>query len=570
MLSFDITDKNVRIIKGVENNGTIKITKAANIKIDKEYIINGSVKNVQELGLLIQKTLLMNKMSEKEAVLSISSNYTIFKELNVPKVKDSEFPKQVKLEMQKAVGVDDSYAVSYIIVGNAVDSQGNEIKEGSASVVTVLATACPQDLIDTYKEVFNFLDVQLKSVMIGCNCVTKLLLSDPRIQEQMPLLAVQVDENFINLNIYEDNKLTFSRFASIDPADYGNSPDYVFEAVNENVSRMLQFHKSRNPRQLIDNIIFYGDTRNYDKLIREFDDMNTSIIKVPPHIKGYENLEFSEYANAIGALFKRNKDIEKVNLLESGGTFSLVNDKIKSDSSFKVIMIGTLVATLVVMGGITAVVKGINAGIEHDIKVEQEYMEDPQTIADLEKYDNRNIMLDNVRNYKNMAYQADNAYKSKAVLNKEVIEKMDKILADVNESTGGNAFIDNLAYNDGTIAIVLADDYADGLNALEGVPKLPAAFAKAIAEDGYFAGVGYTGYEVSDESRTVEGAEIVTVDEETGEEITVAGEDAEIKGQRVQFNLEIYLNGGDAELEQAVEEEEETSESSESGEEGNE
>ena len=53
MLSFDITAKTASILKGTESNGTIKLSKAANIKIDKEFIINGSVKNGQELGLLI-------------------------------------------------------------------------------------------------------------------------------------------------------------------------------------------------------------------------------------------------------------------------------------------------------------------------------------------------------------------------------------------------------------------------------------------------------------------------------------------------------------------------------------
>lgn len=562
MLSFDITDKNVRIIKGVENNGTIKISKAANIKIDKEFIINGSVKNVQELGLLIQKTLLMNKMSEKEAVLSISSNYTIFKEITVPKVKDSDFPKQVKLEMQKAVGIDDTYAVSYIIVGSAKDEQGNEIKEGSASVVTVLATACPQDLIDSYKEVFNFLDVQLKSVMIGCNCITKLLLSDPKVKEKMPLLAVQVDENFINLNIYEDNKLTFSRFASIDPADYGNSKDYVLEAVNENVFRMLQFQKSRNPKDLIDNIIFYGDTKNYDKLISAFDDMETSIIKVPPHIKGYENLEFSEYANAIGALFKRNKDTEKVNLLESGGTVSIINDKIKSDGSFKVIMIGTLAVAIIAMGAITAGLKIYDAGIQKDIDEQVNYIESEQTIADLEKYDNRNLMLDNVRNYKSMAYQADNAYKSKPVLNKEAIDKIDEILNDAATESGVVAYIDNTTYENGMFGMKLAAEYGDILH--DEIPKLPALFAQKLVESGYFAGVEYNGYKVTSVSTQVQGAP--TVDAEGN---PVEAQPQEVTASVVEFDVYVALNGGEAQLEDPADEAAAAADS-ETGEEGNE
>lgn len=568
MLSFDITDKNVRIIKGTESNGTIKISKAANIKIDKEFIINGSVKNVQELGLLIQKTLLMNKMNEKEAVLSISSNYTIFKELTVPKVKDSDFPKQVKLEMQNAVGIDDSYAVSYIIVGSAKDENGNEIKEGNASVVTVLATACPQELIDSYKEVFNFLDVQLKSVMIGCNCITKLLLSDPKVKEKMPLLAVQVDENFINLNIYEDNKLTFSRFASIDPADYNNSKDYVFEAVNENVFRMLQFQKTRNPDNIIDNIIFYGDTKNYDKLVAAFDDMETSIIKVPPHIKGYENLEFSEYANAIGALFKRNKDTEKVNLLESGGTASIINDKIKSDSSFKVIIIGALAASVVIMGGITAVLGIVNAGIKSDIKKQVDYINAQSTIDDLDKYDDRNVKLENVRNYKNMAYQADNAYKSKPVLNQEVIDKIDEILEQTNQELNCLAFIDNIEYSDGDFAMVIADDHADNINEMDGVPKLPALFAQKLDESGSFAGLLYEGYKVSNQSTEIQGEPTTQTDEE-GNPVTVEGQKVEITGQRVEFQIDLYLNGGDAELDDPADMTADNA-SDENGEEGNE
>ncbi len=585
MLSFDITDKNVKIIKGIESNGSIKISKAANIKIDKEFIINGSVKNVNELGLLIQKTLLMNKMSEKEAVLSISSNYTIFKELTVPKVKESDFPKQVKLEMQKAVGIDESYAVSYVIVGNAKDQSGKDVKEGSASVVTVLATACPQDLIDSYREVFNFLDIQLKSVMIGCNCITKLLLSDPKIKAQMPLLAVQVDENFINLNIYEDDKLTFSRFASIDPADYNNSKEYVVEAVNENIFRMLQFQKSRNPEKLIENVIFYGDTKKYDKIVSQLDDMQTSIIKVPPYVKGYENLEFSEYANAIGALFKRNKDTEKVNLLESGGTASIINDKIKSDSSFKGLMIGAVVASLVIMGGITGVCKFINAGIEKDIDAQVSYMEDPATIADLEKHENRTLMLDNVRNYKNMAFQADNAYKSQPVLNQATVNKIDEILAEVNEELDSVAFIDNIAYSNGQWAMVIADDHIDALNELEGVPKLPALLAQKLDEcDEFFAGVEYLGYSVTSESASVNvptqsapqtpaepqvDAEGNPVEAQPQQPQTPSAS-VEIKGQRVEFQISVYLNGGDAQLEDPVDEAAAADETAETGEEGNE
>ena len=33
MLSFDITDKNIRVVKGVESNGKIKISSAATLNV---------------------------------------------------------------------------------------------------------------------------------------------------------------------------------------------------------------------------------------------------------------------------------------------------------------------------------------------------------------------------------------------------------------------------------------------------------------------------------------------------------------------------------------------------------
>ena len=44
MLSFDITDRNIRVVKGVESNGKIKISSAATINLEEGLIVNGHVK----------------------------------------------------------------------------------------------------------------------------------------------------------------------------------------------------------------------------------------------------------------------------------------------------------------------------------------------------------------------------------------------------------------------------------------------------------------------------------------------------------------------------------------------
>ena len=376
MLSFDITDRNIRVVKGVESNGKIKISSAATLNVEEGLIENGHVKDVPNVATLINGVLKRNKMPDKEAIVSISSNLTIFKELTVVKEKNQDMSKTVKQQVQAELNLDDSYCVTYIIVGEA-----EEKSEGGNPIYKVLATACPYEIVNSYREVFKLLGISLRSVMVGCNCITKVLLADTKIKSKMPLLAVQIDNNFISLNLYENGQLAFSRFASIDAEDYGGSEDYVFEAVNENIFRMLQFHRSRNTGEVIENVIFYGDTHEYVRLTDELEklDLKTSLINVPPQIHGHENLEFSLYANAIGAMFKRNRESEKINLLETElGT--VIKNKVRGDNAGYGLMLGLIVGAAAIVGGIWGVMALKDNGINNDIEEIQEQLRSSLTV----------------------------------------------------------------------------------------------------------------------------------------------------------------------------------------------
>ena len=102
MLSFDITDRNVRVVKGVESNGKIKISSAATLNLEEGLIVNGHVRDVPNVATLINGVLKRNKMPDKEAIVSISSNLTIFKEMTVARVKGVDLQKTVK---QQATGL---------------------------------------------------------------------------------------------------------------------------------------------------------------------------------------------------------------------------------------------------------------------------------------------------------------------------------------------------------------------------------------------------------------------------------------------------------------------------------
>ena len=422
MLSFDITDRNIRVVKGAESSGKIKISAALSIDIDEELIVNGHIKDVPNVATLINGAIKKNRMPDKEAIVSISSNLTIFKELEVPKVKITEMQKAVKQQMLAELSLDDIYSVSYTIVG-----------EGENDTYKVLATACPYEIVNSYREMFKLLGISLKSVMIGCNCITKVLLADTKIQSKMPLLAVQIDNNFISLNLYEANQLAFSRFASIDPADYDNSEDYVFEAVNENIFRMLQFQRSRNTGETIENIIFYGDTHDYVRLTDELEklDLNTNLINVPPQIHGHENLEFSLYANAIGAMFKRDKEKEKLNLLDSDFS-SAVRNRGGNENAGNIFMLVAVAVSAVLVGGIWGGLTIKDNGIQDDIQVCQDFIDSPQTASKINYLTRLEGIKEKVDAYNVSMTNAHDAFYSQPVINGDKYDLIESILTDTD------------------------------------------------------------------------------------------------------------------------------------------
>ena len=527
MLSFDITDRNIRVVKGVESNGKIKISSAATLNVEEGLIENGHVKDVPNVATLINGVLKRNKMPDKEAIVSISSNLTIFKELTVVKEKNQDMSKTVKQQVQAELNLDDSYCVTYIIVGEA-----EEKSEGGNPIYKVLATACPYEIVNSYREVFKLLGISLRSVMVGCNCITKVLLADTKIKSKMPLLAVQIDNNFISLNLYENGQLAFSRFASIDAEDYGGSEDYVFEAVNENIFRMLQFHRSRNTGEVIENVIFYGDTHEYVRLTDELEklDLKTSLINVPPQIHGHENLEFSLYANAIGAMFKRNRESEKINLLETE-LGAVIKNKVRGDNAGYGLMLGLIVGAAAIVGGIWGVMALKDNSINNDIDEIQEFIDSPDTAKKLAHRDKLIAMKEKVQDYNTKILNAYDAFYSQPVVDGDKYDTLQAVLDKTAEELEvKEAKILHPAYANGVFTFAVEYEQPDEKKLIEDVP---AQFIMNLTDKnfkenkGYYANAAYTGYNVSVQTESQgEG------DDASSEEKTI-----------VSFNVSTAING---------------------------
>ena len=472
MLSFDITDRHIRIIRGTEANNKIKVSAAASIDLEEGLIVNGHIKDIPKMATIINDELKSKKMADKEAVISISSNLVIFKELHIPKAKGTQLLSMVQNQMQHTMGIADDYSISYSIAG--------EIEEDGVSALKILATACPFEVVDCFRKVFSMLGIGLRSVAVACNTITRLIINDPKMKAKMPLLLVQIDPNFVSLNLYEDNQLTFSRFASIDAVDYDNSEDYIYEAVNENIFRMFQFQKSRNGDNPIRNVVFYGDTTEYIRLTNSLEqmDITTSLLGVPNNVGGYENFEFQAYANAIGAMLRSNKESERINLLEVDAAVG----RSSAGASFAVTVAVAALVSIALVGGITLGANIVKSQYEADTAEIQAWLDDPETAQKVAAVDAMQAKIDKVSNFKSGIEKAKDIFDSRPVFTTQV-------LADIESNfTGTTAEILSYSFKDGYITLnCQADKNSD-----------PSIVIANFVDQDIFDNVTYTGFSYSE------------------------------------------------------------------------
>ena len=234
MLSIDITDRQIKLVRGSAQGNKIKIDEVDFREIEKGLVSNGYIADVPLVAAEIIDMINTRAIKEKDTIVSISSSSILYKELMLPKPRKLSNTAAIEAMIGSNMGISGDYNISYTIVGETVDENKNPL-------IKVLATACPQRLVGGYVKLFTHMGLALKAVNISNNAISRLIQNTPKMSGYMPLLLVQIDKEFLNINLYEDNVLSFSRYFKIDPADYNNAEDSVNQAIYDNLFRMFQF-----------------------------------------------------------------------------------------------------------------------------------------------------------------------------------------------------------------------------------------------------------------------------------------------------------------------------------------
>lgn len=527
MLSIDITDRQIKLVRGSAQGNKIKIDEVDFREIENGLVSNGYIADVPLVAAEIIDMINTRAIKEKDTIVSISSSSILYKELMLPKPRKLSNTAAIEAMIGSNMGISGDYNISYTIVGETVDENKNPL-------IKVLATACPQRLVGGYVKLFTHMGLALKAVNISNNAISRLIQNTPKMSGYMPLLLVQIDKEFLNINLYEDNILSFSRYFKIDPADYNNAEDYVNQAIYDNLFRMFQFFQSRKDMKPIKEMMFYGEIGDFIALTNTVSGFSVPchILSAPTTIASRADFEFTVYANAIGALYKVNKELEHINLLDTTAA--------KESKGLNTFFIGlgaaALISVLAVVGA-NVVVDVINNSIKSEITKVQAQINDTALQARLTTLQQKEGVLANFQSYKDSIANAELMYNympkgTTAVykmLREPFTEKQDGIESvtkeDIRKNLSGMKLIDSVDISGYSVtATYSCKNQAQ-----------PSQYVRALIDQGYFENITYTGYTVEkgeDNKETVEfsltmllkAGNGVAVDKNSANSIIEAGE----------------------------------------------
>ncbi|MDD3832561.1 MAG: pilus assembly protein PilM [Oscillospiraceae bacterium] len=164
MLSIDIGSKQVCVVQGSYRKDNVTIDSSAVTEYDNEVVENGVIKDRPALSFAINEIVKSNRMSSKNAVVTINSSDIIAREFVLPNVKLQNLGLIVKNEMYRILGDNSGHVVDFVITETKADN-----------TLAVMAYAVRKDIVKSYYMLLKELKLRPVALEVHANSMSKLL-----------------------------------------------------------------------------------------------------------------------------------------------------------------------------------------------------------------------------------------------------------------------------------------------------------------------------------------------------------------------------------------------------------
>lgn len=290
IVSIDIGSYETKVIEAKKNNNNIQVIKTFSILTPEGSYNNGYIKNERLLMEKIKQGLKDNKISSKEAYISIKSTAIITREILFPALSSKEIEGMLKYQLEEYLPMDISrYTVQHKIIGKI-------FVEGTEKVI-VLVVAIPKDIVEKHYFLLNNLNLKPLVMDFQSNSISKILKYSSIINNSEPIsnntiAAIDLGHSGTNVSIIKEGVLQTSRVIEIGGEELDNNILSLFEFKRE---ELLEKKK-----EIMDISVLDSSYSDYNRLVNVTKTTIESIIdKIEKVFKFYTSKELGNEINLI-------------------------------------------------------------------------------------------------------------------------------------------------------------------------------------------------------------------------------------------------------------------------------
>jgi type IV pilus assembly protein PilM len=340
VVAFDMGSAIIKIVEGTYYKNQLTIDKYIKMQTPKNAIIDGEIKKLDELVIRLGEVLKENNIKVKDGICTNNSTLIINREILIPKVEDEELDTVVRYEIQQYLPINlDDYILQVTIL--------NEENVNGVDKLNVRVIAYPDKIAQGYYNLLIKLQLKPYVLDVNYNAVNKFINYTPldnnyEYKENDSVALIDIGASFINVNIYKNKKLDFTRIIKAGGNDinsylnemegmkFDESEEFKINKVNlldkndsknievrniadewiEKIEKIIQFYRNKNIENNLEKILIFGGC---SKLNGFEEYMNEKIGIKTKRVKGIFKITFKsdddgepvdDFINVIGSVIR--------------------------------------------------------------------------------------------------------------------------------------------------------------------------------------------------------------------------------------------------------------------------
>ena len=200
---LDFSDRSIKVAQLKKSNNKLKLYAYGRENISEGLIIDGEIKEREEVVKLVKKTLLnskINPIKSKFVVYSIPEPKGFIRIMKIKRVEEKDIEDVVKYEAQQSfpINVEDSY----------IDWQVLPSKDNKSKTLEILIGAVPQRLVDSYSSVLKDAGLKPIAAEIESIAITRSLINKK--QSSRPILVIDLGRDRTSFIIFKNPAVQFT------------------------------------------------------------------------------------------------------------------------------------------------------------------------------------------------------------------------------------------------------------------------------------------------------------------------------------------------------------------------